>query len=62
MFALILIGFALAVGIPVFVAWLVIKYLFELRKRQNDEFLKELSAVIHTAVRDALKETENKND
>ena len=52
MFALILIGFALAVGIPAFVAWLIIKYVFELRKRQNDEMV--------AAIVKAIKE--NKND
>lgn len=42
--------------IPALIVWLFIKYVFYLRKRQNDEFLDNLGYVVRDAVRDALEE------
>lgn len=41
--------------IPSIIAWLVIKYIFFLRKRQDEEFLYNIGFVINDAVRDALQ-------
>ena len=62
LFFLILLGLAVGVGVPALIAYLVIRYVFELRQRQNDVFLNDLGHVIHKAVSEALKDAENKND
>lgn len=30
------------IGVPIFVAWLTIKYVFKLRKEQNEQFIADL--------------------
>ena len=42
--------------IPIFLYWLVIKYIFHLRKKQNEQFLESLGNVVRGAVIDALDE------
>ena len=48
--------------IPFLVTWILIKYVFYLRKRQDDEFLKNLGHVVRKAVSEALNDVEDKND
>lgn len=45
--------------IPAIVVWLVIKYIFHLRQRQNDQFLDDLGYVVRDAVSDALENRDN---
>lgn len=45
--------------IPALIVWLVIKYIFHLRQRQNDLFLDDLGYVVRDAVSDALTDRDN---
>ena len=45
--------------IPAIVIWFVIRYIFYLRQKQNDQFLDDLGYVVHDAVLDALKDSES---
>ena len=45
--------------VPAIIVWLVIRYIFLLRARQNDMFLDDLGHVVHDAVLDALKDNES---
>ena len=48
--------------IPFLVVWILIKYVFQLRKRQDDEFLKNLGHVVRKAVSEALNDVEDKKN
>ena len=51
--------FVFNVVIPALLVLFVIRYIFNLRQRQNDEFLDALGYVVHDAVLDALKDNES---
>ena len=46
----------IGVVVPIFGYWLVIKYIFHLRQKQNEQFLNALGNVVRDAVIDALDE------
>lgn len=58
---IIIFWFIIGVIIPIFIVWLVIKYIFHLRQRQNEYFLEDLYDVVRDATYDALIDKENAN-
>ena len=50
MFGLLVVCLLIGLAVPAFVVYFVLKYVFDLRKRQNDEFLVQLRTVIKQAI------------